>query len=170
VTAEVGLKEASSFFEKLGVDFPAAAKRGLVSAANEGLQVILTQIIPSRSPVPNDMGLYRTGWKVDSSEPADGATIYNDEPHAVFIEEGVRSGNVRIGRAMLDALSAWAVRKGLAEAGEDALEVAWAIARAAQSRGFFEMTGLGVLRELVEQHLPGLIERNVADELRRVVR
>jgi hypothetical protein len=165
----IDLAQAGEHFDKLGKEMREAAKRGLVSAAERALQVILTQIIPSRSPEPRDMGTYRAGWHVDPHEPEDGATIYNDEPHAIFIEEGVQASNVKIGEEMLQMLSEWAIRKGLAADEEEALDVAWAVARAAQRRGIFgDGEGLGIMRELVEQHLDRIIEQEVEREMRRV--
>lgn len=88
-----------------------AAIRGLRSAGLRGVAEIVTFIIPARSPQPVDRGLFRAGWK--SLPTNDGCTIENMEPHAIFIEHGVK--NIRVGRKMIDALAEWAVRKGITD-------------------------------------------------------
>jgi len=168
----IDLSEAPAYFQAMKGKLQKAAKRGLVSAAYRGLMEITTRIVPSRSPVPVDRGLFRAGWKVDPHEPADGATLYNDEPHAVFIEFGVRGENVKIGTAMLQALAEWAMRKGLADDEDDAVEVAWAVAKAAQSRGFFNQRsggGMQILKQLVDEDLPRIIDEEVGREVRKEI-
>ena len=141
----------------------AAALRGLQSAAMRGVQVIQTEIIPSRVPQPVDRSLYRGGWRF-SFEP-DGALIFNNEPHAPEVEFGVRAANVKIGKAMIQALAEWAVRKGLASAGKEAVSAAWAIAKTMQRRGIFGQ-GLGILRELVRDRVHGIVTEEVVRELK----
>jgi hypothetical protein len=147
----------------------AAARAGLLKAANRGLQVLITEIIPSRSPQPVDRGTYRAGWKVEVIDP-DRVAIMNPEPHAVFIEFGVRAENVKIGRAMLEALSEWAKRKGLAHTNQEAVGVAWAIAKAMQKKGIFNRNrpGLRILEELVTKRIDNILKEEVAREIQRV--
>lgn len=166
----IELSDASRYFDKLGNDMREAAIRGIRSAATRGVAIIQTQIVPSRSPQPVDRGTYRAGWQADLTDPPDGATILNAEPHAVFIEDGVRPDAVRPSRAMLQNLMEWAYRKGLAGDDKEALSVAWAIANTARLRGFFKTTGLGILRELVDEHLPRILEEEVTREIQRVTR
>jgi hypothetical protein len=136
-----------------------------------------------RTPVPVDRGTYRAGWHFRKT--AGGADIYNAEPVALFIEHGVRAGNVKPGRAMIAALTEWVIRKrlvttvkikarGLAPATRKQLQqddlharatqVAWAIARGMQKRGIFNRPnpGLGIMAELNRNYLPGIIRTEVA--------
>lgn len=164
----VRLDGAAAAFEKLGKQFPEAAKRGLLSAALRGVREIQTVIIPSRTPQPVDRGVYRAGWKVVPD--ADGSvSIENREPHAAFIEYGVRAANVKVGAAMLRALTEWVLRKGLAADIVEAQQVAWGIAKAAERRGFFKQTGLGVLQQLIDRNLRTYIQQEVEREIRRVL-
>lgn len=161
---EITLKQAAQKTEELGEKWRKAAIIGLQSAAARGVQDIITRIIPSRTPEPVDRGVYRAGWRFYPSP--DGAVIENFEPHAVLIEDGVRAANVKIGKAMINALAEWVSRKGIAS-GEDAVSVAWAIAKAMKKRGIFGKQGMGILRELVDRYLPGYVEEEVARELEK---
>ena len=166
--SSVDLKNAGGLIDEYEKRIMTAANRGLYSAALLGVQRILTRIIPSRSPQPVDRGVYRSGWRANPE--MDGATIENLEPTAILIEEGVRAGNVKIGRLMIDALASWVVRKGIASAPE-ARGVAFAIANRMKQRGIFGGAyggqGLGILRELVEKDIPGLMAAEVAREIKR---
>ena len=164
----IDLADVPQHLKKLEGDLKEAAVRGLRSAALRGVAMIQTQIIPSRSPAPVDRSAYRAGWKADVNDPPDGATIYNDEAHAALIEYGVDPGSVKPGYAMIENLTEWAMRKGIAADEVEAVEIAWSIANSARSRGFFYPGGLGILRELVEQHLPRIIEEEVGREIRRL--
>lgn len=141
-----------------------AAIRGLHSAAARAVQIIVTEIIPSRTPQPVDRGLYRAGWRFVPEQ--DGALIENVEPHAAFIEYGVRSANVKIGRAMITALSEWIVRKRIVSASEpkEVLRAAWAIAKAMKRRGIFGK-GMRVLEELVVMRLDAVVAEEIAREV-----
>lgn len=143
-----------------------AAIRGLHSAAARAVQVIVTEIIPSRTPQPVDRGLYRAGWRYRPE--VDGALIENVEPHAAFIEYGVRGENVKIGRAMIAALSEWLVRKRIVSASEpkEVLRAAWAVAKSMQRRGIFGK-GMRVLEEMVVMRLDAIIEEEIAREIGR---
>ena len=100
----ITLKEAGIYFgEKLPKLQRAAALRGLASAAQRGLQLVQAEIIPSRSPQPVDRGVYRAGWRAVKIK--DGYAVENLEPHAAFVEYGVRASNVKPGRAMIAALA-----------------------------------------------------------------
>lgn len=164
MATEITLKQAAQKTEELGARWNKAAVRGLQSAAARGVQDIITRIIPSRTPQPVDRGIYRAGWRFYPAP--DGAVIECFEPHAIFIEDGVRAQNVKIGRAMIRALTEWVARKGIVSA-DEAENVAWAIAKAMKKRGIFGKQGMGVLRELVEKYLPGYVEEEVARELER---
>lgn len=168
--ATVDLKEYVQRLDRFKrTEFKRAVVDGLLVAAQRGLQKIVVEIIPSRSPPPVDRGLYRGGWSVDPL-PEQGAIIYNDELHAAVIEHGARADNVKVGRSMIQALAEWVTRKGIAGAGKEAVRAAWAIARSMQRRGIFNREGkegLGILEELVAQHLPDLVQEECEASIRR---
>jgi hypothetical protein len=161
------LDDADKFADAIGEAITKAKVNGLLSAAMRGVQIIQTQIIPSRSPQPVDRAVYKGAWKVNPN--TDGSVdIYNDAPHAVFIEDGVR--NPRMGAKARAALAEWATRKGLVTGGATAQQVAWRIAKAIQRRGYiFGQSGLGIFRELLEKHMDALIEEEVTREVNRLV-
>lgn len=162
----IKLEEAAAWIDgELKPDMKAAAVRGLVSAAAALVQEITLRIIPTKSPQPVDRGVFRAGWR--SYPEADGATIENTEPHAAFIEWGVRGGSVKVGFPLVNALTEWVQRKGIAS-GTDARSAAYGIALAAQRRGFFNGgTGFRILEDAMKL-APDIIRREVENELRRV--
>lgn len=166
-TRNIDLKDAERYFGQLSNEFAKAALAGLRSAALRGVAKIQTEIIPNRTPQPVDRGIFRSGWR--SEILPDGATIENNEPHAVFIEEGVRAANVKPGLRMILALAEWAMRKGIASNMKEAMGRAWAIAKTAQRRGIFNGgIGYNILGELVDAHLPTMIQEEVAREIERI--
>jgi hypothetical protein len=164
VAAVIELSKADAWVVQIARKHREAGVRGLQSAALRGVQVIVTQIIPSRTPQPVDRAIYRGGWR-PVMRP-DGADIENLEPHAILVEEGVRASNVKIGRAMIQALTEWAIRKRIATRAE-APGVAWAIAKSMARRGIFGQKGLGILRELVDQHLDRIVREEVQREVEK---
>lgn len=160
----VPLRMAPGMMEELKAEIRQAAFKGLILAGLRGYQKLITQIIPRRIPQPVDRGVYRAGWKFKVL--SDAVEIYNDEPHAVFIEEGVRAKNVKVGQLMIDALAAWALRKGLASNQKEARSTAFAIAMKMKKVGIFNKSGpykngLGILKELVDHYLDDLIEAEI---------
>jgi hypothetical protein len=114
--------------------------RGLLSAAERTVSVITTEVIPGENPPPVDEGIYRSSWRAEPTP--EGADVVNGMPYASVIEYGARAENIKIGRAMIQALAAWALRKGfVARSGGDAAKgaesLAWAIAKSMQKRGIF---------------------------------
>lgn len=161
----VDLSDVDDYFADLAPKIRAAGKRGLVSAAERLKQIIVSQIIPARSPQPVDRGIYKAGWQTEAT--SEGADIYNAEPHSAFIEHGVRAESVKIGGAMIAALAEWAERKGIAEKGQG-VSAAWGIAKAMKRRGIFNGgQGMGILKEAIEKHAPRIIEAEVAREIER---
>jgi hypothetical protein len=194
----IRIEHAGKHFKDLAPKLQKATRRALLSAALRGVGVIVSQIIPSRSPQPVDRGVYRAGWRARSIE--NGAEILNTEPHAVFIEEGVRGENVKAGRAMFNALLEWVKRKGLGKTkglapsytklrktkkgfvpvatmltpvhDEDAnAQFVWAIINSMKRRGIFNRPGpgLGVMRELNEKYLPTIIQEELDREIGAVL-
>ncbi len=166
MAAAIDLQDAAGLFGAMNSRLRRAALDGLYSAALRSVQAIQTTIVPSRSPAPIDRGLFRAGWKA-RREP-DGATIENLEPHAPFIEWGVRAGAVKPGPAMIRALVEWVERKGLASGGE-ATRAAWRIARAMQARGIFRGgRGFRILETLREWYLARFVEEEVGRAIEKV--
>lgn len=151
-----------------------AAVVGLRVAAERTRSTIVAKIVPQVAPrAPIDRGVYRAGWK--TAPLPTGAEIYNDERHAAFIEYGVRSSNVKIGKRMIDALAEWAMRKRLAKNPREARRIAWAIARRAASRGglaFFagpQGRGARVLETAVRDYVPQFIREEITRAMRGVM-
>ena len=162
----IALKDADAYFKSLPVELQTATVKGLHSAALRLQNVITSVLIPSRTPQPVDRGVYRAGWRTVLE--ADGASVENLEPHAVFIEEGVKASSAKPGGAMIQALIGWVLRHGLAGAGQ-ASRVAWAIARAQQKRGIFRNgAGLGIVRELVDVWVERVTQEEVLREVEKV--
>ncbi len=160
------LDQADRFCNVLETQIQRAAVKGLRSAGLRCVQVIVTQIIPGKTPQPVDRGVYRAGWR--SVPLPDGATVENLEPVAILIEEGVRAENVKPGRKMIDALAEWAVRKGFASAGPEARSAAFAIAKSMQRRGIFGQAGMNILGELIEKYADRICEEEIEREIGRV--
>lgn len=146
----------------IGTSVEKAARAGVVSAGARIVAHIVNELIPSEPRVPVDRGAYRAGWR---SEPTpEGVEIYNVAPHAPFIEYGVRSQNVKIGRQMLEDLARWVVRKGIGTSAE-APSIAFAIAKSMQKRGIFnEGKGLRILERAMKLSGEFLIEE-IADAI-----
>lgn len=167
-TTVIDLKDAARFFQVKTEQARKAAKRGLLSAALRSVQVIVSEIIPSRVPQPVDRGAFLAGWR--AVETPDGAEIFNSAYHAPFIEEGVRGSNVKPGRAMIQALAAWAQRKGMAKDPVEARSMAFAMSKTMQRLGIFNRgsKGLGILRELNERRLNTIVREEVEREMGKV--
>jgi len=172
------LKDAGLFIRDLTKDLRAAAERGLLAAAHRTVGHIVSSVIPATDPVPVDKGLYRAGWRARAI--AGGALVYNVSPHAPIIEWGAKVGNIKIGRAMIDALAEWVQRKGIGSTvvksrggrhrvvkatDSQARGIAWAIAKKMQQRGIFAGgKGLRVL-ERAEKEIPRFIRDEVSREI-----
>jgi hypothetical protein len=126
-----------------------AIKKGLLSAASRGVADIVGVVIPTtkvkprlslsgrKAPAvqpPVDRGLYKAGWRAGATPQ--GARIYHVNPMiAALVEEGVRAGSVRIGKAMLRALESWVHRHSLEDKNHTSKQIAWALAKAMQKTG-----------------------------------
>jgi len=162
MATRITLKEAGDEFgKKLPARMQEAAMRGLLSAAQRGVQVVVAEIIPAAVPQPVDRGTYRSGWAAFAI-PGVGAAIHNAEPHAGLIEKGVRASAVKIGRAMIAALAEWAKRHGF----EEPERAAWAIAKRMQERGIWEQKGLGILTLLNDRLRNGIVREEVLREMK----
>jgi hypothetical protein len=169
---EIPIEQAPAWMGRLEGELRKAALRGLYSAAQRVVGIIQNEIIPAESRVPVDRGIYRGGWRA-RPEP-DGAEVSNSTPHAIFIEDGVRGDHVKVGRAMVSALTLWVQRKGLTgaakgpEVAAQARSIAWAIAKSMQKKGIFNAGGGLKILEKARRRIPALVEEEVAREIARV--
>lgn len=155
------------------------ARRGLLSAAERMVSIIQTEVIPGESPPPIDRRVYAAGWRAEPTEK--GADVVNTVPYASIIEKGARAENIKIGRAMIDALTSWILRKGLAgkparsqsaktQQAVDARNIAWAIAISMKRKGIFNRDGQGLrisekARALAVKFIPEEVAREIKREL-----
>jgi len=152
MTMSFDIKQLPALGAHVGKALDDAGKRALLSASIRIVGHIQNELIPAAQPQPVDTGIFRSAWKSIASDR--GADVFNDAPHAPFIEYGVRGENIRIGKKMIAALAAWASRHGMVsthstsasgkkrkrtstERANEANQVAWAIAISMQKRGIF---------------------------------
>lgn len=168
----ISIDRAPDWVKKLQGDLKKAAMRGLYSAAQRGVEIMQTEIIPAEPRVPVDRGIFKAGFRV--KKIAKGFLIFNRAPHAVVVDQGVRAQNVKIGRAMIDALAKWVIRKGLtgnargAEKSAQGRNIAWAIAKSMQRRGIFNQGKGLMLMAKLRKRLPAVIEEEVRREIREM--
>ena len=149
-----------------------SAKRGILSFAMRIVQYITTDLIPAEPRIPVDRGAYRAGWQYKKTSK--GAEIYNNAPHAMIVEYGVRPENVKPGPAMREALKNWLMRKGIVQDEKEAVAVAWAIAMKMKKTGIFNTPaqggkpggGLRILERAMRKVDPWLVEE-IAREIER---
>jgi hypothetical protein len=168
---KITIEEAPAWIKALGGKLRGAAERGLEAAAHRVVETIQTEVIPREERIPVDRGIYRAGWRARKTEG--GALVYNNSPHAPFIEDGVVGSKVKPGRKMIDALAAWVRRKGLTggarkeEKIAESRRIAFAIAKSMQAKGIFNGgQGLKILekgmrraKEFMEEEVKAEIER-----------
>jgi hypothetical protein len=173
------LEDSDAFVNVLASGLREAAKKGLLSAANRTVSHIQTNVIPSTAPMPVDRGIYKAGWRAEMTE--DGAVVFNDTPYASVIENGGMAKNIRIGPAMILAITEWVIRKGIGSSMAtnkkgttrvvkatvtEATKIAWAIAKNMQAKGLFKGKGLKVLYR-AEPMIPEFIRQEVVRELQK---
>lgn len=169
MAGRISIHEAPRWVAALDAEMRAAARKGLLSAALRVQQLIVGELIPNAKPPPVDRGAYKAGWRV--TPIPEGAFISNSAPHAPIVEDGVRPG-FAVGRKMIDAIAAWAKRKGLRPEGKKKGKVpdgwyrdlAWAIAKSIAAEG---RPGLHIWKK-AEARIPGFIREEVERELRKV--
>lgn len=163
--ARIPLYKAPDWVQWVGKEMRAAAERGLLAAAVRTVSHIQNEVLPKENPQPVDRGIFKAAWR--ASRIPKGAMVSNTSPQAPFIEYGVRSENVKIGRAMIDALAEWVVRKGIG-AREESRSIAWAIAKSMQQHGIFNGgTGLRIL-EKAGTKIPEFIKEEIQREMSRI--
>jgi|SRR5271166_52598 len=174
------IEEAGKWLNVVSKDAEEACIRGLNSAALRTVQHIQTVIIPGISPEPVATGAYKAAWRVEKLP--NGAEVVNTTIQSIFIEHGVKAGNVRISRKMIEALAAWVRMKGVGGkvkvsksgihriqrvSADEAVSIAWAIAKSMQKTGIFNKgEGLKVLENAGKQ-VPRFIKEEVARELKK---
>jgi len=170
---KISIDQAPKWVTELEGKMHQAALRGLRAAGQRLVGHIQNVVIPGESQVPVDRGTYRAAWR--STNAPDGCLVHNDAPHAVFIEDGVRDENVKIGRRMIDALASWVRRKGIvADAprgsrGVAARQIAFAIAQSMKKRGIFGGKGLKILKK-GRARVPDFIAEEVEREINAIRR
>ncbi len=154
------IQDTDGLFEHVSDAIEKGRRAGMLSAGMRLVGVIQNELIPQAKPhPPEDQGAYKAAWHAEPT--ATGADVYNDSPHAPIIEYGARAANIKVGRKLIDALSEWIVRKGLAGKGRGSIQ---ARAHADEVRSFAfaiakSMQGFG--RDLFRHNLrcacPGLL-------------
>lgn len=168
----IPLNAGPAALRKLKGNLLKAAGRSLYSAGIRGVSVLQTQLIPGAVPAPVDRALYKAGWRCDPHLVGDhiaGCDIYNVEPYASIIERGARASNIKVGRAMIDALAEWAKRKRLKGAKKSARSIAWAIAMSMKKKGIFNRNGtegLHLLEKLITERMPAIYQAEFEREVR----
>jgi hypothetical protein len=183
VATRIDISQAPDWAKKLEGKMHDAALRGVRSAGLRMVQHIQTDVIPREPRVPVDKGIYLAAWRAKNVE--NGSLVTNDSPHAGFVEDGVRGENVKVGRNMIDALTDWVLRHGLATAaggqkrGEGgrfvgkvgrtaaARSIAFAIATSMKVRGIFGGTGLKILAKGMRE-APRFLEEEITRELKKI--
>jgi hypothetical protein len=170
-TVKFDISEAEEVARYLNLSLEKVAKRAILATAFRVVERITTVIIPKEPRQPVDRGAFRAAWR--AKKDPDGAIVTNSMPYASVIEYGARAENIKISRAMIMALAAWVLRKGLVKKGkgaagkqkasEEAEGVAWAIARSMKKKGIFD-GGKGL--RILEKAMVGL-EKYFAEELAR---
>jgi hypothetical protein len=176
VTTQLSIHRAPAWVALLGEDMRKKAHNGLVLAAQRAVGIVQNEIIPQMKQPPIDTDAYRGAWR--ATKTTEGAHIGNSMPYADIIEQGARAENIKIGRKMIEALTAWVLRKGFVPkargtrakvaAQSEAVGIAWAIAKSMQKKGIFNrdgQRGLHVLDKIAIQ-LPKIIAEEIKEALR----
>ena len=169
----IDIKDHVEFSRFLKQGIEKSLHNALMSTATRMVSAINTEIIPRIRPYPPvDRGLFRGGFRVKSLTKAK-VLILNAVPHAPFVEYGVRAENIKPGRAMITALTAWVRRKGIGAKSSSIIRkgtpnqrlnkpdiatatgIAWAIATKMKKKGIFNGAaqdgGMQVLKKAVEK-------------------
>jgi len=155
----------------LNKGFAKASERAMLGTAARLVAYITTEVIPAEQPQPVDRGMYRAGWRFKRIKG--GAEVFNSTPQAPIIEWGARSSNIKVGRAMINALTAWVKRKGIVkgrgkDANDEARSMAFAIANSMKRKGIFNRGGKNGLR-ILEKSL-GRVSKFLSEEFKREVK
>jgi hypothetical protein len=178
--ATYSIREAGNWLKAADEESNAAMLRGLNAAALRLVQHIQTVVIPGITPEPVARGAYKAAWRAERLP--NGAEVVNTTIQSIFIEYGVKPGNVHISRKMIEALAAWVRMKGIGgrfkvsktgvvrlhrASKDEAIDIAWAIAKSMQKHGIFRAgMGLKVL-ETAGKSAPMFIRQEVERELKK---
>lgn len=140
---------------------PKVIQRVMFSAAQRGRAFIV-----SKSPV--DRGILKNAWRI--VKMSDGVELINDQPYAGVMEQGARP--FKIGRAGLDSLTAWVLRKIMSgemkrsktsDLESEAQSIAWAIAKKFEKYGIkgrrFVYNNLSKLAELMDSEINRYLDK-----------
>lgn len=142
---------------KLPEDLEDAVTKGLRSAAARGVGFVVEEIENAKPYPAVDRGELRSSARVEMVEG--GARIEVDAPHAAIIEYGTRPF-----RPPVEPLAEWALRKGIADDEDEAMEIAWAIASKFAAEGIFPR---GYFAKAMQRTFD-IVAEEVAAELRRI--
>jgi len=170
--------------EHLSKQVKSIVSRALMSSAMRLIGVIQNDLIPSEDPPPILNRHYASGW-IPEPQPNGDVHIKNTMPYAAVIEWGAKAENIKIGRAMIEALTEWVITKGLvgrpknavqrAQAQFEARNMAWAIAQAMKNPpsgkmgGIFNRNGQNGLRiaEKAGKRAPEIVSEEIARESKK---
>ncbi len=175
---KIDISKAGPEIDKLEEKAKKVFQKAAMSTGYRLVSHIVNIVIPSMRLPPVDRGAYRAGWRVKPIPG--GAYVYNAAPHANFIEKGVPPENVKIGKAMIDALTSWVIRKGIAKKKgkgsaakaaqeQQARSIAWAIAMSMKKKGIFRAHGYGILK-LAMQKIPLFIQEEIVREVLKTMK
>jgi hypothetical protein len=168
VPTSVTLKEHIDWLGRLDeAKVTQGLRRGLISAGLRMIQEIVTREIPARVPMPVDRGVYRAGWKLDSTSEI---AVFNDVLYADKIEGGIQPGELQRTPELLEQITAWVGRKQLAQQGQSARAVAWRIVSALIRNGVYNRgEGLGIMAAVVNDgRLDSFIQEECAAEVEKL--
>ncbi len=180
------IQDTDGLFEHVSDAIEKGRRAGMLSAGMRLVGVIQNELIPQAKPhPPEDQGAYKAAWHAEPT--ATGADVYNDSPHAPIIEYGARAANIKVGRKLIDALSEWIVRKGLAGKGRGSIQArahadevrsfAFAIAKSMQGFGMNRSGPPGIfnysdprgglrIAEKARARAPKIVAEEIAAEIR----
>jgi hypothetical protein len=173
------IQDAGKLTRYVGERLDLAKRRGAVAAGQRLVQVITSEIIPREDPPPIDQRAYVAGW--DSQPTRDGADVFNTAPHAAVIETGARASAIKPGRAMVNALAEWAVRKGLLGTGKGSIQgrsqeaeaqsMAWAIIQNMRKKGIFNRGSEGLhIAAKAAKRAPAILAEEIRAEIEQLMK
>ena len=166
-TRVINLKDAVPYFSANGEfskQLRAAAMRGIMSTVMRAKRDIVSKVIPAEPRVPVDRGIFKAAWQTERLP--NGGAIYNNAPHANFIEYGVPAGNVVMSNKAHKNIAEWAARKFGGLDAKKAWEVAGQILFFMKSRGIFKRgKGLRILEKYSEREIPRILKTEVEAQI-----
>lgn len=165
-TTVIKLKDAIPYFSvdgPFGKEMRRAGMKGIYSTILRAKRDIVSREIPAEPRPPVDRGMYKAAWGIERLP--NGAAIFNNAPHAVFIEYGVPNTNVVPSKRAVMNISEWAQRKFGASA-KEAISIAEAVLHSLKRRGIFARgKGLRILEKYVQRKMPDILKKEVEAEI-----